>query len=129
VLDNLYHQVFIDHYKNKRNFESMSGADIQKAHYKNPTCGDVMTLFLQIRNGCIKRATFLGEGCRISMAAASMMTERLKNVSLKEAVVLRLDMENLIRQGKVPDRLDLSDSLSMQGVHALRARHNCALMS
>lgn len=129
MLDNLYRQVIIDHYKNKKNFEELRGSDVLKVHYKNPTCGDVMNLYLKIDNGYIRKVAFLGEGCSISMASASMMTELLKDKSLPEAACLRTAMENLIRQGKVPESIDLGDSLSLQGVHALRARHNCALMT
>ena len=46
MLDDLYRQVIIDHYRRKRNFEELKGENVRKVHYKNPTCGDVMTLFL-----------------------------------------------------------------------------------
>ncbi|WP_394137178.1 Fe-S cluster assembly sulfur transfer protein SufU [Cytobacillus oceanisediminis] len=129
MLDNLYRQVIIDHYKKRKNFEELQGEDVIKVHYKNPTCGDVMNLYLQVDNGTIKKAAFRGEGCSISMASASMMTELLKNKTLTEAASYRKAMENLIRRGHIPESIDLGDSMALQGVHALRARHNCALMT
>ena len=129
MLDNLYRQVIMDHYKNKRNFKELKGEHIKKVHYKNPTCGDVMTLFMELEQDQVKRVTFLGEGCSISMASASMMTELIKDKSLKEIASLRKAFEQLIRHGIVPDKTDLGDSLSLQGVHQLKARHNCALMT
>ncbi|MCP3740816.1 Fe-S cluster assembly sulfur transfer protein SufU [Rossellomorea sp. BNER] len=129
MLDNLYRQVILDHYKNKKNFEELRGDGVLKVHYKNPTCGDVMNLYLKMDNGDINKAAFLGEGCSISMASASMMTELIKDKSLQEVANLRAAMENLIRQGKIPESIDLGDSLSLQDVHTLRARHNCALMT
>lgn len=129
ILDNLYRQVIMDHYKNKRNFREMQGENIRKVHYKNPTCGDAITLFLELEQDRIRRATFLGEGCSISMASASMMTELIKSRSLEGISNLRKAFEKLIREGETPEDIDLGDSLSLQGVHQLKARHNCALMT
>jgi nitrogen fixation protein NifU and related proteins len=129
MLDSLYRQVVMDHYRQKRNFKELTGESVRKVHYKNPTCGDVMTLFLDLEQDRVKKASFLGEGCSISMASASMMTELIENRSLKEITSLRKAFEDLIRHGKVADGIDLGDSLSLQGVHQLKARHNCALMT
>lgn len=129
MLDNLYRQVIMEHYRQKRNFEELKGENVRKAHYKNPTCGDIMTLFLELEQDRVKKAAFLGEGCSISMASASMMTELIENKSLQEIASLRKAFEDLIRQGKAADKPDLGDCLSLQGVHKLKARHNCALMT
>ena len=129
MLDDLYRQVIMDHYRRKRNFEELKGENVRKVHYKNPTCGDVMTLFLDFEQDRVKKAAFLGEGCSISMASASMMTELIENKSLKEIASLRNAFEDLISKGKAPKNIDLGDSLSLQGVHKLKARHNCALMT
>jgi nitrogen fixation protein NifU and related proteins len=129
MFDNIYRQVIIDHYRHKRNYEELKGENVQKVHYKNPTCGDVMTLFLNLEQDRVKKAAFLGEGCSISMASASMMTELIENKSLQEIASLRIAIEDLIRHGKVGEKIDLADSLSLQGVHKLKARHNCALMT
>ena len=129
MLDNLYRQVIMDHYRQKRNFNELKGESVRKVHYKNPTCGDVMTLYLDVEHDRVKKASFLGEGCSISMASASMMTELIENKSLKEISSLRKAFEDLIRHGKVPNKVDLGDGLSLQGVHKLKARHNCALMT
>lgn len=88
-----------------------------------------MTLFVELEQNQVRRVTFLGEGCSISMASASMMTELIKNKSLKEITSLRKAFEQLIRHGKTPDEVDLGDSFSLKGVHQLKARHNCALMT
>ncbi|MCM3791444.1 SUF system NifU family Fe-S cluster assembly protein [Domibacillus indicus] len=129
MLDNLYRQVIMDHYRQKRNFKELEGENVRKVHYKNPTCGDIMTLFLELEQHRVKKAAFLGEGCSISMASASMMTELIENKSLQEAAHLRKAFEDLIRQGKETDTVELGDSLSLKGVHNLKARHNCALMT
>lgn len=68
MLDNLYRQVIMDHYSYKRNFEELDGEHVRKVHYKNPTCGDVMTLYLELeQNERVMRVAFIGDGCSISM--------------------------------------------------------------
>jgi nitrogen fixation NifU-like protein len=129
MLDNLYRQVIMDHYRYKRNFEDLTGENVRMIHYKNPTCGDVMTLYVDLDCDLVKKATFLGEGCSISMASASMMTELIQNRTLKEISTFRKAFEQLIVHGEAVDGVDLGDSLSLQGVHRLKARHNCALMT
>ncbi|MGG1680208.1 Fe-S cluster assembly sulfur transfer protein SufU [Neobacillus sp. NRS-1170] len=129
MLDNLYRQVIMDHYSHKRNFKELYGSTIRKVHYKNPTCGDVMTLFIELDQNQIRNAAFIGEGCSISMASASMMTELIKHKPVKELSCLRTAFEQLIRYGNITEGIDLGDSLSLQGVHQLKARHNCALMT
>ncbi|MCP3029793.1 SUF system NifU family Fe-S cluster assembly protein [Halobacillus sp. A1] len=129
MLDNLYRQVVMDHAKYKRNYGELSGqSDIYKIHYKNPTCGDVMVLYIRIGTEKIEDLSFEGEGCSISMASCSMMTDLLKNRTVKECVNKREAFERLIREGELDDEDDLGDAASLQGVHNLPARHNCALM-
>lgn len=119
----------MDHYRQKRNFEELKGDHIRKVHYKNPTCGDIMTLFLHLEQDLVQHAAFIGEGCSISMASASMMTELITNKTLTEITALRKAMEELIQNGTITEEVDLGDSWSLQGVHNLKARHNCALMT
>ncbi|MFB9760182.1 Fe-S cluster assembly sulfur transfer protein SufU [Ectobacillus funiculus] len=127
MLNDLYRRTIIDHNKRRRNYYELQGEDVIKVHYKNPTCGDVMTLYTRLENDRIKDISFLGEGCSISMASSSMMTELIKGKSLEEVANLRIHAEKLIRTGETADS-DLGDWLSLEGVHKLRARHNCALM-
>lgn len=130
MLDQLYRQIVIDHSKKKRNYKRLEGEGMLQQHYRNPTCGDVMTLFIDLsEDKIIDNISFIGEGCTISMASASIMTELLKGISINEAAILRVAMENLIRKGEVPTNCDLVDALALEGVHKLRARHNCALMA
>ncbi|MFN7249992.1 MAG: Fe-S cluster assembly sulfur transfer protein SufU [Anaerobacillus sp.] len=130
LLDQIYRQLVVDHSKNRRNHRKLDGTNVKHLHYKNPTCGDVMTLFMKLsEEQVIEDISFIGEGCSISMASASMMTELLKGVPMDEALKLRSAMEQFIKTGEVAEDCDLGDSLSLQGVHKLRARHNCALMA
>lgn len=130
MLEDLYRKVVMDHAKYKQNYGKLDGENVRKIHYKNPTCGDVMTLYLQSEQSKIKNISFEGEGCSISMASSSMMTELIQHKDLKSVSETRSEFEQLIRQGKQTNEdIDLGDALSLQGVHKLRARHNCALMA
>lgn len=127
MLDDLYRQLIIDHAKKKRNYREIEEAS--HLHYKNPTCGDVMTLFWKWNEeNILEDISFVGEGCSISMASCSMMTELVKGKSYQEISAMREGMERIIRKGEEPQKTDLGDALSLAGVHRLRARHNCALM-
>ncbi|MFC0522947.1 Fe-S cluster assembly sulfur transfer protein SufU [Pontibacillus salicampi] len=129
MLDDLYRQIVMDHAKYKRNYGKLEGQKgVHTILYKNPTCGDVMVLYIQLGENGIEDLSFEGEGCSISMASCSMMTELLKINTVKECREKREAFERLIRDGELKDDVDLGDAASLQGVHRLRARHNCALM-
>ncbi|KMJ55061.1 nitrogen fixation protein [Bacillus sp. LL01] len=130
MLQDLYRKVVMDHAKYKRNTGVLEGEDVRKIHYKNPTCGDVITLYVVIDDEQLQDISFEGEGCSISMASSSIMTELIKNKDITTVSSLRNGFEQLIRDGKqANEEIDLGDALSLEGVHKLRARHNCALMA
>ncbi|KHF40766.1 Fe-S cluster assembly sulfur transfer protein SufU [Halalkalibacter okhensis] len=129
MLENLYRKLVIDHAKYKRNFGKLDGEGVRKIHYKNPTCGDVITLYLYLQGERIDKVSFEGEGCSISMASSSMMTELIQHKDIKTVSSIRSEFEQLIRQGEPNGQIDLGDALSLQGVHKLKARHNCALLA
>jgi nitrogen fixation NifU-like protein len=84
ALRELYQEVILDHSKSPRNFRELQGAP-RTAKGHNPLCGDRLTLFLDVRDGVVADVSFLGAGCAISTASASMMTEALKGKSEAEA--------------------------------------------
>ncbi|WP_368505389.1 Fe-S cluster assembly sulfur transfer protein SufU [Alkalihalophilus sp. As8PL] len=130
MLQDLYRKVVMDHAKYRRNTGVLEGEDVRKIHYKNPTCGDVITLYVVIDDEQLQDISFEGEGCSISMASSSIMTELIKNKDITTVSSLRNEFEQLIRDGKqANEEIDLGDALSLEGVHKLRARHNCALMA
>jgi nitrogen fixation NifU-like protein len=83
-LRELYQEVILDHSKRPRNFGELPGANRQ-AHGVNPLCGDQATVYLTIEENVVKDARFVGSGCSISTASASMMTESVKGKTLAEA--------------------------------------------
>lgn len=83
----LYQQVILDHNQRPRNFRPLEG-DARRADGHNPLCGDRLTLYLDVRDGVIRDVGFVGSGCAISKASASMMTEAVKGKSPDDAEAL-----------------------------------------
>lgn len=127
-MDELYKQLIIDHYRHPRNYGEINDMSSIRLFYKNPTCGDTIVLYLLVDQGQIHDIKFEGDGCSISMASCSMMTSAVKGRSLEEAENLTRLFSSMITIGISPEDEALEESLSLLGVHSLRARHNCALM-
>ena len=84
-LRELYQEVILDHGRNPRNLRQPADAN-REALGNNPLCGDILSVYLSVgEDGVIRDAAFVGKGCAISMASASMMTEILKGKKISEA--------------------------------------------
>lgn len=102
----------LDHYENPRNRGRLEDPDAQMT-WGNPGCGDVLTIYLKIsEDGQITDISFEGEGCTVSQAAASILTEKLKGQPLSYA-------ENL-----TPDEV-----ASWVGREVMLTRPRCALLA
>ena len=88
----MYQEVILEHYRSPRNFGPMEGAD-RVGEESNPLCGDHITLRLKLDPASqkIREVRFEGEGCAISVASASMLTEKLTGASLADATALTRD--------------------------------------
>jgi nitrogen fixation NifU-like protein len=126
-INDLYKRVILDHAKNRRNHRK-TDCYTHKVHYKNPTCGDVMTMYATIKANKIEDLSFVGEGCFISMASSSMFTNIAKKKTIAEVGELSILMKDMILTGKVVDDLRLEDAISLGDIHKFPARYNCALM-
>lgn len=82
-LRELYQQVIVDHNRNPRNFKELDAPCVH-AEGHNPLCGDKVTVYVCVENDIIQDVSFQGNGCAISVASASLMTEHLKGKSLSE---------------------------------------------
>lgn len=129
-LKELYGEVITEHGKKPRNYRAIEGAN-RKAEGHNPLCGDHLMLYLDLHDGVIKDISFLGDGCRIFKASASMMTHKLKGRGREEANALfeefhrmvtgELDAENSQNQ--------LGHLKAFSGVSNFPARVKCASLS
>ena len=85
-LRELYQEVILDHSKHPRNLREIAGG--RHANGYNPLCGDKATIYVKLKGDLIEDASFVGRGCSISTASASMMTETLKGKTTGEAEAL-----------------------------------------
>ena len=127
-LDDLYQEIILDHYRSPRHRSSdLDGCDVH-VHHSNPLCGDELDLRLRVRDDKVDGLAYDGEGCSISMASASAMSEAVVGRDLNDAddlaEVFRLMMhgEGLKRED------DLLDGVAFQGVAKFPVRVKCALL-
>jgi nitrogen fixation NifU-like protein len=83
----LYSEILLDHFRNPRNYGSLPAPDIAYEDF-NPLCGDRIRIELQILNSRIVTARFVGDGCAISIAAASILTELIKGAGIDDDEVI-----------------------------------------
>lgn len=126
MLDDLYQELILDHYRAPRN----KGAcpDCQRsAHQDNPLCGDEITLALDVEQGRIARIAHDGVGCSISQASASMMSEAVAGLPVERALELGEAVRRMMH-GAEPDEEALGDLVALQGVARFPVRIKCALL-
>ncbi|MFC4776343.1 Fe-S cluster assembly sulfur transfer protein SufU [Paenibacillus sp. GCM10023252] len=126
-LDDLYRRVIMDHYKNPRNRGTMDAESVT-INLNNPTCGDRITLQLQVVEGTVTDAKFSGEGCSISLSSASMMTEAVKGKTFDEALELADKFSGLMK-GEPVEFDDYEDIEALSGVNKFPARIKCATLA
>ncbi len=127
-LDQLYRSVIMDHYKNPRNKGVIEESSIT-VDMNNPTCGDVIHLTLQVEDGIVQNAKFEGDGCSISMASASMMTQIVKGKKVDEALKAASVFSDMMLGKDVDDSIDLGDIEALAGVAKFPARIKCATLA
>lgn len=127
-LSALYQELILDHYRRPRN----KGVLEQPTHaiaLNNPLCGDEIDLQLRLEGDVIKDVRFIGRGCSISQAAASMMTQIVKDRSLGDALALADRMSAMMRgdESAAQDKA-LGDLRALAGVAKFPIRVKCALL-
>jgi|SRR3989338_3562432 len=86
--DEIYKENILDHFRNPRNFGKLENYSFKSSKF-NPACGDHIELFVLFEDSRVKEARFIGKGCAISMASASMLTEKIKEMKLEELKKLK----------------------------------------
>ncbi len=106
----IYAQNIIDHYKHPRNFGALAGADFKQQEL-NASCGDDITVFLKFAGNKLKALTFTGQGCAISQAGISILSEELIGQTKKQILAYNFeDIKNIF------------------GVEISARRYNCAML-
>lgn len=126
-LDTLYRQVIMDHYKNPRNRGVLDDSIV--VDMNNPTCGDRIRLTMKVEDGKVDDAKFEGEGCSISMASASMMTQAIKGKDIETALKMSKIFSEMMQGNEYDESVDLGDIEALQGVAKFPARIKCATLS
>ncbi len=127
-LDVLYRQVIMDHYKNPRN-RGVLEEDTVTINMNNPTCGDRIQLSFKVEEGKVSDVKFEGEGCSISMASASMMTQAVKGKPIEEALHMSQIFSDMMQGKEYDDSIELEDIEALQGVSKFPARIKCATLA
>ncbi|HEX2049837.1 MAG TPA: SUF system NifU family Fe-S cluster assembly protein [Actinomycetota bacterium] len=126
-LDDLYKEVILDHYREPRNKGRLDPHDVALER-NNPLCGDELALFLRFDGDDVAGITFDGKGCSISLASASMMTEKVAGMTVKEAAALAESIKRMMAGEGSADADELGDLVSLKGVVKYPVRIKCALL-
>lgn len=126
-LRELYQEVIFDHYKKPRNRGVLEDAN-RVAHGHNRLCGDQLTVYLKVQDGVIRNLRFEGQGCAISTASASLMTEALIGKRVEEAERLFERFHDLVTKDSAMDEDELGKLQALAGVREFPARVKCATL-
>jgi nitrogen fixation NifU-like protein len=109
--DSIYREIILDHYQNPRHRGTLDPNDYTYED-SNPLCGDEVRIDVRVKDGAVDEIAFSGQGCAISMASASILTELVEGRPLEEVKAL----------GK-------QELLEELGIELSPARLKCALLS
>ncbi len=126
LLEDLYREIILDHYRQPRNRRALPVAATCAAEGSNPLCGDTVTVEVSLEDDRIEDIAFNGAGCSISQASASMMTEYAKGRTSAEARDGVQAFQRMMTTGE-PSELDGFDDIdALVGVAKFPARVKCA---
>ena len=131
-LDSMYQQIILDHYKHPQHHGEIDPYDAE-VHHVNPTCGDEVTLRVHLADGVVSNLGWTGEGCSISQASTSVMSELVVGKPISQALALS-DTFLALMQSRGVSVLDddalnqLDDAVAFEGVSKYPARVKCALL-
>jgi len=128
MLEELYQEIILDHYRRPRNRGKIDPADL-KASDSNPLCGDEIEVTAKVTDGKISELKFEGHGCSISTASASIMTQKLIGKTPAEAAAYIDSFQKMMR-GNVPfGGKELGDLKALEGVLKFPVRVKCATLA
>ncbi|HKC25169.1 MAG TPA: SUF system NifU family Fe-S cluster assembly protein [Thermoanaerobaculia bacterium] len=126
----LYQEVILDHNRAPHNYRRLPNAN-RTALGHNPLCGDQLTLYMDVEDGLIKDVSFLGSGCAISKASASIMTDALKGKTTEDAEALFSRFHEMLTgpPDVKPDPKGLGKLAVFAGVREFPVRVKCATLA
>jgi nitrogen fixation protein NifU and related proteins len=123
----LYQELIIDHSSRPRNFKALDAA--QSVEGYNPLCGDRLTVYLRMAGDVIADASFQGEGCAISKASASLMTESIKHKTRDEAENIFSKFHDLVTGVGNPDIASIGKLAAFSGLREFPIRVKCGMLA
>jgi nitrogen fixation protein NifU and related proteins len=128
-LESMYQEIILDHYKNPHGRGLREPFDAESFQV-NPTCGDEVTLRVKLDDGKVADVSYDGQGCSISQASTSVLTDLVVGHTLEEAfTTMDAFVELMQGKGKIePDEDVLEDGIAFAGVAKYPARVKCALL-
>lgn len=127
-LRELYQEIIIDHNRNPRNHHPMDDATTH-ANGFNPLCGDKLTVYLKFKDAVLSELSFVGCGCAISQASASLMTEALCGKTTQEAHEIFEHFHAMLTREDDTQLVSLDKLAVLAGVRAYPARVKCATLA
>ena len=129
-LESMYQEIILDHYKRPHHKGLRDPFDAE-VHHVNPTCGDEVTLRVKLDGDKVVDVSYDGQGCSISQASTSVMTDLVIGRTVPEAMALSDEFLALMQsKGQIePDEDTLEDAVAFAGVSRYPARVKCALLS
>lgn len=124
-LKELYREVILDHNRHPRNFGRLDPADAS-ADGHNPLCGDRLTVTLRMNSDVLEDVKFEGNGCAISVASASLMSEAVRGKSRSDVAQLFGHVHAALTQMDAPSDPALGKLAALSGVREFPARVKCA---
>ena len=128
-VEEMYQDIILDHYREKHHsgLREPFGAEV---HHVNPSCGDEVTLRVSLDGNSIADVSYEGEGCSISQASTSVMTDLVIGREVAESMALFEEFRQMMEgQGRVePDEDRLEDGIAFAGVAQFPARVKCAML-
>lgn len=130
-LESMYQEVILDHYKNPRH-KGLREPFEAEVHHVNPSCGDELTLRVHLSSDgkLVEDVSYDAQGCSISQASTSVMTEEIVGLPVEEAMEKLHSFEEMItsRGTKQGDAEVIGDGIAFGGVSKFPARVKCALL-
>lgn len=129
-VEEMYQEIILDHYKEKHH-SGLRDPYAAEVHHVNPSCGDEITLRVALDGDTITDVSYDGQGCSISQASTSVMTDLVIGHSIEGSQVLYQHFKEMMEsQGRIePDEDEFEDGIAFAGVSKFPARVKCALLS
>jgi nitrogen fixation NifU-like protein len=124
-MQDFYKEILLDHFQRPRHRGELEPADIRE-HVNNPLCGDMVTVYANVRDGLVSEVSFTGRGCSISQASASMLTESVSGKTVEEAQAL---VARFLEMMRTEEDESLGELAALKGVVQTPNRIRCATLA